>query len=175
MGAPDILRGLRASGFTVEVLDGGIVVRPSSGLTDEHRATIRALRPELYALLSGEQGSASSDRPCALSIDQAHRAHARPWNDAAIGRFNARVSRFRGFGWCEQDAEDLAEHAHLADIERDDRRPCLSCARLKGYAGNLRCGSPSAAGLHGDRAAIGTDLAAMPQRCPGFADAEVTP
>jgi hypothetical protein len=175
VGASDLLRSLMASGFAVEVCGGGALrVSPASGLTDDHRHAIRLHKADLAALLSSAPSGEAEPvpgRPYALPTATAHRAHARPWNNAAIGRFNARVQRFRGFGWSEQDAEDLAERAHLADIERDDRRPCLECARFRGVAGNLRCGSPAAAGLHGagaDRAAIGAALATTPQRCPGF-------
>lgn len=178
MGASDLLRSLLASGFVVEVRDGGALrVSPASGLTDDHRHAIRLYKADLSALLSSappgppDRAGPVRDRPYALPTAAAHRAHARPWDDAAIGRFNSRVQRFRGFGWCEQDAEDMAERAHLGDIERDDRRPCLECTRLRGVVGHLRCGSPAAAGLQGlgaDRAAIGTALATTPQRCPGF-------
>jgi hypothetical protein len=117
----------------------------------------------------------NADRPYALALEVGHAAHARPWDDAAIRRFNGRVSRIRGFGFAEQDAEDIAERMALGDVGDDDRRSCLACAHLSGIRGpGFRCARPALAGLPGtgrDRAAIGTDFAVLLQRCRGFVEA----
>ena len=102
-------------------------------------------------------------RPYALSQAEADAAHAQPWDDAACARFVARVVLFLRRGVNATAADDAAERAHLADIERDDRRACIECAHLRG----VTCGNAATAG-------IGRDLppelsrGLLLHRCPGF-------
>lgn len=184
MDASDLLRGLRASGFAVTLTDAGIRVSPSSGLTAEHRHAIQVSRPELVDLLDAEArevaGSRGDDPPPAtdaegaagpysLSLAEGHRAHASPWGDAAIARFQARTRRFVRLGFSAGDADDLAERFALRDADpSDDRRACLECRALSGYGSSLRCGRAVPAGLYG-RGELGPDLATQLQRCPAFA------
>lgn len=53
MTAAALLRDLADAGVHVEAADGSLVVVPASKLSDGHRASLRALKPELLALLSG--------------------------------------------------------------------------------------------------------------------------
>ena len=53
MAARDLLHDLQASGFTLEVAAGKLMVTPASALTDDMRAGVRACKPELMALLAG--------------------------------------------------------------------------------------------------------------------------
>lgn len=83
-------------------------------------------------------------RPYMLTAAQLARAHASPWEDAAIARFQARARRFLQRGHPEQDAEDLAERLHLRDIDECGRAICLECVNL---CANGRCAE--AGGLPG--------------------------
>lgn len=108
-----------------------------------------------------------ASRPYKLTQAQGEAAHAEPWKDAACARFVARVGLFMRRGINATDADDLAERAHLRDVQADDRRLCLECAALSGRAGAWRCGNHR-------RAQVGRDLPAamvmQMSRCPGFVE-----
>jgi hypothetical protein len=126
--------------------------------TDAHAARCPAFAAKMPA-----QGRS---RPYRLTKAGGDAAHARPWDDDAIDRFLDRVASFRRRGFGEQDAEDLAERAHLLDLDADDRRLCLSCRHLAGSTSTgWRCKNPRAAGLARD---LPTDLVTTAQRCTGF-------
>lgn len=101
-------------------------------------------------------------RPYKLTPRQADVAHAEPWDDAAIARFQARVQRVMRLGFDEQDTEDLAEQLHLRDVHADYRHLCIECSHHRPG----RCGNHKAAGL--PDANVGRDLAVLLQGCPGF-------
>lgn len=105
--------------------------------------------------------SCTSCRPYSLTPAEANAAHAEPWDDAACGRFVARVTLFMRRGINATDADDLAERLHLRDVQGDARRLCLECAHLNGR----RCGNARAAGVGRD---LPGDLVTTLQRCPGF-------
>lgn len=168
-----MLHELAGAGFTIEADDDKLVIRPASKLTDELRAALRAAKPDLLALLTMPNtamtstmtvvlNSAMNGRPHRLLQAEADAAHAESWDNAAIGRFVARVSLFLRRGVNATDADDLAERLHLRNMQDDDRHLCLEC---KHFAGR-RCGNHKAANLHSPE--VGRDLAAMLQRCPGF-------
>ncbi|MCC7151289.1 MAG: hypothetical protein IT501_04760 [Rubrivivax sp.] len=159
MGARELLHDLAGAGFSLEADGGKIVVRPASKLTADLRADLRAVKPELLRLL------ASSERPYALSQAEGDAAHAEPWDDAAIGRFEARVVLLRRRGFPDVSADDLAERLHLRDVQMDDRRLCLECIHLAGRAGAWHCGNYRAAQVMRD---VPGDLVARLQRCAGF-------
>ena len=46
------LSELRAAGLTLTAVDGRLIVEPAGRITDEHRALIRAHKPELLDLLA---------------------------------------------------------------------------------------------------------------------------
>lgn len=112
MGARDLLCELVGAGFSVEAAGERLTIRPASRLTDDLRASIRAAKPELLALLAGE----TANRPHKLTPAESDAAHAEPWNEAAIGRFVARVGLFLRRGINATDADDLAERLHLRDV-----------------------------------------------------------
>ena len=70
-------------------------------------------------------------RPHKLTPEQLHAAHAEPWSEAVIVRFQARTATIQRHGFAEQDAEDLAERLHLRDRQADDRHMCLECRDLE--------------------------------------------
>jgi hypothetical protein len=111
--------------------------------TDAHAARCPAF--------AGKMPAQGRSRPYRLTKAGGDAAHARPWDDDAIGRFLDRVASFRRRGFGEQDAEDLAERAHLLDLDADDRRLCLLCRHLAGSTSTgWRCKNPRAAGLARD-------------------------
>lgn len=107
-------------------------------------------------------------RPYKLTPAEADAAHADPWDDAAIGRFVARVALFLRRGIDATDADDLAERLHLRDVQGDGRAMCLECRHLAGRPGAWRCSNHRAAGIGADLPAA---LVTLPQRCAGFATA----
>lgn len=108
----------------------------------------------------------ASSRPYRLAQADAYASHAEPWNDAAIGRFVARVSLFMRRGISATDADDLAERLHLRDVQADDRRLCLECRHLTGRTSVWRCGNHKSADVGRD---LPAQLVTTMQRCPGFA------
>lgn len=69
-------------------------------------------------------------------------------------------ARLARWGWPPDEIEALAGRLARRDAD-DDRRLCAECRHyLPG-----RCGNHRLAGL---QAEVGRDLAATPQRCPGF-------
>ena len=127
-----------------------------------HESDTEAPPPPACAGCAATVGK-STDRPYRLAAADTDVAHAEPWDDAAIGRFQARVQRIgrRGFG--EQDADDLAERLHLRDVRGDDRRTCVECLHLRPRP--WRCGNQQAAAVARELAA---ELVTTFQDCPGF-------
>ena len=83
------------------------------------------------------------------------------WSDADVSRFLDRRARLLRWGWCEADAEGLADRLARRDREGDDRRLCVECAHLRGG----RCRQAERAGIGGPEVGV---LAAMLQNCPAF-------
>jgi virulence-associated protein VagC len=166
MRARELLERAGAAGFTVVADGDALVIRPASRLTDELRAELRAAKPELLAILTrmpvNDRPPAPS-RPYRLSKAEADAAHVKPWDDASIGQFVARVSLFLRRGISATDADDLAQRLHLRDLQADDRRLCLECRHLVGR----RCASHLAAGVGRD---LPEALVMQLQRCPEFKD-----
>jgi hypothetical protein len=154
MGARELLDDLAAAGLTVTADGDRLVIRPAAKLTDTARAVLRALKPEVLALLAQKQ-----DRDAhACLVDVA----AVPWTDGNRGRFNGRRTCLMRWGWPEVDAETLAERLVMRDrAAEDDRVSCTECHHHRPG----RCGNHRAAGLHSPE--VGRDLAGMLQRCPG--------
>ena len=100
----------------------------------------------------------------ALTPAEADAAHADPWDDAAIARFQARTRHIRRLGFTAQDADDLAERLHLRDVHADYRHLCVECRHYRPH----RCGNHRTAGL--TAADVARDLATMFQDCPGFSE-----
>ena len=111
---------------------------------------------------------AADSRPYRLAQVAGDAAHAEPWNDGAIARFQTRVAAFRRRGFTEQDADDLAERSHLLDVQAEGRALCLTCRHLAGaVATGWRCGNHRAAGVARD---LASELVMLAQRCPCFSE-----
>jgi hypothetical protein len=120
---------------------------------------------ELPAPVAPAWPKAADSRPYRLAQAAGDAAHAEPWNDGAIARFQARVAAFRRRGFTERDADDLAERSHLLDVQAEGRALCLTCQNLSGaVATGWRCGNHRAAGVARD---LAPELVTMAQRCPG--------
>ena len=153
MCARELLDDLAAAGLTVTADGDRLVIRPAAKLTDAARAALRALKPEVLALLTQKQD---------------HDAHAGlvgvsavAWTDGDIARFSSRCTRLMRWGWPEDEAEALAERLVIRDRNGDERASCTECRHHRPG----RCGNHRAAGLHSPE--VGRQLAAMLQRCPG--------
>lgn len=72
------------------------------------------------------------------------------------------LARLRRWGWPADEAELTATRIAARSAD-DDRHACPECAH---YIPD-RCRNHAAALLHGPE--VGRDLAALPQRCSGFA------
>jgi len=120
---------------------------------------------QLATLATPAAGSASR---YALTPAEAYAAHADPWDDGAIARFQARTRHIRRHGFSEQDADDLAARSHLLDVQAEGRALCLTCRHLAGaVATGWRCGNHRAAGVARD---LAPELVTRAQRCPGFSE-----
>lgn len=84
-------------------------------------------------------------------------------NGAELHALTRRLQLFIRRGAAEAAAENLADRLVLRDRQGDDRRACLECRHYR----HARCGNRQPAGLHS--AEVGPDLAALLQRCRGFA------
>lgn len=168
MGARDLLAELAGAGLSVRAEGERLVVRPASKLTDDMRAALVGAKPELLALLAGN----AKAHPYKLTKAEGDAAHAEPWDDAACGRFVARVSLFLRRGIDANDADDLAELMHLRDVQGDDRRLCVECRNVAGNAGSAGSGWTCRASR---KAEVGRDLPAELatglHRCPAFEEA----
>jgi len=157
MGARDVLERAVAAGLELSVEGDLLVVRPKAKLTDDLRAALRQAKPELLALLN---------RPYRLNQIDADRCHWPAWSEREIRAFTARTVLFMRRGLSATDSDDLGERLVLRDRDQDDRKLCVECASYR----TGRCITPVAAGLVSD--AIGVELAAQLQRCPGFTSAD---
>jgi hypothetical protein len=85
--------------------------------------------------------------------------------------FMARLNQFTSRGVNHPQAEALAALLTNPDRGGDDRRLCLECQHLTGYAtGSWRCNNWSQAGvaIRAQDAGIPHDLVCQLQRCSGF-------
>ena len=120
-----------------------LAVTPEGGARDFQATPMLASKP--------------AEKPDALDLAAA------AWTDSDIARFADRRARLLRWGWPAPEAEKLAERLVIRDRERDDRVSCTDCRHYR----PSRCGNHRAALLHSHE--VGRDLAAMVQRCPGFA------
>jgi hypothetical protein len=93
--------------------------------------------------------------------------HSDAMTGAEIDRLVSRVELFVGRGVPLIEATALADSMVRRDREGDDRRTCVECSNLGGWAGARRCGAWRLAGLTGQ--SVPAQWIAMPQRCAGFA------
>ena len=132
------------------------------------RGTARAAgtnSPEFAAVRNLENGL-KSEQERGLSQDSQHSraceqaGAARP--EAQRLRFLDRRARLLRWRWPESDAARLAERLSQRDCQPDERVSCADCR----HARPGRCANHQRAGLSGP--ALGRDLVALPQRCPGY-------
>jgi len=108
----------------------------------------------------------AQERPYSLTKARGGTAHAEPWDDAAMARFQARAAAIQRRGFGQQDAEDLAEQLHLRDVQAAHRIYCLECRHLDGSVSTgLRCGNHRFASVGRD---LPVALVTMAQVCSGF-------
>lgn len=145
---------------------------PDDGRDNAGSRTFAAVhKPEIGPQGQQSCGSSQNSQPSqgiALHCTPAgaHKSLDGVWTDADIARFNERRARFMRWGWPESDAETMADRLVRRDRDADDRVCCADCSHYRpGHCDNYR-----RAGL--SVAEVGRDLAAMPQRCPGFAAPE---
>lgn len=154
MGAPELLRHLRESGFTIAPAEGGgIRVAPSSSLTDADRQAIRDHRAELLSLLATPP-LADPDRYCW--------PHSDAMSSAELNLFARRVAQFNRLGVPANAAEAIADRLVFRDRQLDDRRVCIECASLR----SGRCLNFRLAGLNVPD--VGRESSMRLQRCGGF-------
>ncbi len=97
-----------------------------------------------------------------------------PYSTAMTGReidtFTARLARFTNKGLGLDAGERLADKLVIRDRDKDDRRICLECSHLAGYAGSWRCRDWQRAGvaIQGRDAQVPGDLVQLLQHCDGF-------
>ena len=96
--------------------------------------------------------------------------HSQAMTGWEIDNFTARLVRFTDKGVNLEDAEALADKLVQRDRESDDRRLCLECPHLAGYAGMWGCRNWQRAGvaLKAKDAQLSTALVHQLQRCDGF-------
>lgn len=153
MNARAVMERALAAGLELSADGDVLVVRPKSKLTDDMRAALRQVKPELLVMLY---------RRFKLSAADADRCHAGGWSNREIAAFTARTIMFVRRGISATDADDLAERLLLRDREHDERRSCIECE----HHTHSHCGNHKAAGLAS--AEIGCELATTLQRCAGF-------
>ena len=84
--------------------------------------------------------------------------------------FTERLVCFTTKGLSQTDGEALADKLAMRDRESDDRRLCLECTHLAGYAGMWGCRNGQRAGvaIKAWDARLPGDLVRLLQRCDGF-------
>jgi len=92
--------------------------------------------------------------------------HSNAMNGAEIETFTGRVALFTAKGLTSTEADALADKLLIRDREGDDRRVCLECSHLSGWAGRRQCRGLQHAGMGGPLVSAGQ--VAMLQRCDGF-------
>lgn len=104
----------------------------------------------------------AQERPYNLTREQLHAAHAEPWSEAVVVRFQARTATSQRHGYGEQDAENLAKQLHLRDVEGDGMVMCVECS----YDRHGRCDNHRAPGLFVPE--LARVMTVMLQHCAGF-------
>ena len=96
--------------------------------------------------------------------------HSQAMTGAEIDTFTARRARFTDRGVSLEDAEARADKLVTRDRELDDRRLCLKCTHLAGYAQTFSCRAWQRAGIAIKARDLGLpgELVRTLQRCDGF-------
>ena len=104
--------------------------------------------------------------PQSADIDRWCWPHSDAMTTAEIDRFTDRRAQFTNKGLTSTEADALADKLTRRDRDGDDRRACLECAHLSGWAGRRQCRGLSHAGMGGPMVAAGQ--VTVLQRCDGF-------
>ena len=114
----------------------------------------------------GEQVST----PAALDPDRHCWPCTEAMNSTEIDTFAARVIRFTDKGVTPTDGEALADKLVTRDRELDDRRLCLECTHLAGYAQTFGCRAWQRAGIaiKARDSGLPGELVRLLQRCDAF-------
>ena len=98
--------------------------------------------------------------------------HSAAMTGGEIDTFTARVIRFTDKGVNPTDGEALADKLVTRDRDSDDRRLCLECTHLAGFAGTWGCRAWQRAGIaiKARDAGLPGDLVRSLQRCDGFSE-----
>ena len=176
MTAPNtrqVVEDLQAAGLCLTLTpDRALSVAPAGDLTPTLRDLIRTHKVELVAWLTAANDStAKAVAPIAFvgpppDPDRWCWPHSDAMTGAEIDRFTGRLVQFTAKGLSPNDAEVLADKLLVRDRDGDDRRVCLECAYLSGWAGRRQCRGLQYAGMGGPLASAGQ--VAMLQRCNGF-------
>lgn len=92
--------------------------------------------------------------------------HSDAMTGAEIERMASRAAEFVSRGLNLIDANALADRLVSLERDADDRRICLECEHLSGWANAWRCDAWRHARLGG--ANVAADLVQLLQRCEGF-------
>lgn len=108
----------------------------------------------------------------AIDPDSRSWLHSAAMSDAEIDSFTARLSWFTTKGLSLDDGKALIDTLVTRDREADDRRTCLECTHLGGYAPTWGCRGCHAAGVafKSRDAGLPGDFVRLLQRCDGFKD-----
>ena len=112
----------------------------------------------------------SSPTPVLQDPDRWAWPHSDAMTGGEIDIFTERLARFTAKGVTHTDGEALADKLVARDRDSDDRRLCLECTHLAGYAGTWSCRNWQRAGvaIKARDAGLPGDLVRMLQRCEGF-------
>ncbi len=188
-----VVDAIQAAGLSVVLTaDQSVKVTPASGLTLDLRALIRSNKSALVKWLqkppaSNPAGTPSTApdkvRAASLALDAvilASGMEADPdcwcWpestalNTAEMEAFTVRLSRFTDMGLTMSLSESLADKLVIRDRDGDDRRLCLECPHLAGYAGTWRCGNWEQAEIatRAVDARLAGEEVTLLRRCAGF-------
>ncbi len=92
--------------------------------------------------------------------------HSDAMTGAEIDTFTGRLVVFMAKGLTANESEALADKLVIRDRDGDDRRVCLECSHLSGWAGRRQCRGLQHAGMGGPLVSAG-EIATL-QRCNGF-------
>ena len=111
--------------------------------------------------------------PVATEPDSYCWPHSDAMNSAEIRTFSARAIRFTEKGVTPTDGEALVGKLMARDRDADDRRLCLECTHLSGYAQTFSCRAWKRAGIaiKAQAAGLPVDLVRTLQRCDAFTHA----
>lgn len=164
MGAPDLLRHLRDSGFRLDVDGDLLTITPRDRLTDAMRQAIREFKPALLALLTGNKSATGAQQDGARhATSQApywpNTQHA---NDTELDLMEARLMTLKRRGMDDAQADQLIDKLLQADRDQTGQVSCHLCQHFDFR--RKTCGNFRSAGVSQQ---VG-ELAAMAQRCPGY-------